>query len=150
MRPVLAGMNDRASPTHLEGGTVSAQLSIEGNMLNDDNTQESAVTDAESAGTPRGLRAAIRRRLTQRRGLGLVGTLAVTTAAMLLVTATVLAVHGLVFQLDGDTSTTDIAPITGVTRTVDWDSIFTNTGAAVSTLPANFKTTSAHPSGTRP
>lgn len=69
------------------------------------------------------------------RWLWLVAAVAVAT---LLVATVALAVHQLNFQLDGDTSTTDIAPITGVTRTVDWDSLYTATGAKVASPPAGF------------
>ena len=72
----------------------------------------------------------------KQRWLALGGTVA--TATLLLVAA-VLAVHQLNFQLDGDTSSTDVAPISGVTRTVDWDDLYTNTGAKVSSPPSGFK-----------
>jgi len=48
------------------------------------------------------------------------------------------AVHQLNFQLDGDTSTTDIAPIPTVTRNVDWNDLYTSTGATVGSPPSGF------------
>ncbi|HEX9045076.1 MAG TPA: Ig-like domain-containing protein, partial [Candidatus Limnocylindrales bacterium] len=64
--------------------------------------------------------------------IGGVGLLAVMWVS------SVLAVHDLAFQLDGDTSTGDTAPITGVNRPYDWDSLFTGTGATVASLPPGF------------
>lgn len=65
----------------------------------------------------------------------LVGAVAAMT---LLIASYALAVHQLNFQLDGDTSSTDIAPIQGVTRTVDWNDLYTTTGAKVASPPAGF------------
>ena len=74
-------------------------------------------------------------RYAKQRWLVLGGVVAVAT---LLIAAMALAVHQLNFQLDGDTSTTDIAPIAGVTRTVDWNSFYTVTGAKEATQPSGF------------
>ncbi|MEP6664842.1 MAG: hypothetical protein ABJA81_00165 [Nocardioidaceae bacterium] len=73
------------------------------------------------------------------RATGRWALLAVAVAGLTLVLATMaLAVHQLNFQLDGDTSSTDIAPITGVTRAVDWNDLYTATGAKVGSPPAGF------------
>lgn len=63
----------------------------------------------------------------------------VVSALALVVAATALAVHEQSFQLDGDTSTTDIAPLDGVTRNVDWDSVYDATGQVRASLPTGYQ-----------
>src|SRR6266508_3829486 len=76
------------------------------------------------------------RKFRTRKGLAAIAA-AVTLLASLGVLS-VQAVHQLAFQLDGDTSSVDIAPITGVTRPVDWNDLYTNTGATVASPPSGF------------
>jgi hypothetical protein len=64
--------------------------------------------------------------------------LVVTITAGVIFIPSALAVHELGFQLDGDTSNTDIAPVTGVTRLYDWNSLFNADGSTVSSLPTGF------------
>jgi hypothetical protein len=66
-----------------------------------------------------------RRYLTALAALGLVaGTFAITS--------TVLAVHDLAFQLDGDVSASTLTHVpAGTTQSVDWDSLFNSSGAPI-------------------
>jgi len=63
---------------------------------------------------------------------------ALVVTLTVIVSATALATHEQTFQLDGDTSTTDINPLPGVTRDVDWDSLYDATGAVRGTLPEGY------------
>jgi hypothetical protein len=48
------------------------------------------------------------------------------------------AVHDFSFQLDGDVSASTTTSVGGNTQTLDWDSIFTSTGANQNPLPTGF------------
>ena len=57
--------------------------------------------------------------------------------------ASTLAVHDKTFQLDGDTSSTDINPVTGVTRAYDWNDLYDTAGASVASPPSGFSPSDA-------
>jgi hypothetical protein len=50
----------------------------------------------------------------------------------------VLAVHGLNFQLDGDTDHTTTTSVNGTTQNIDWDSLIDSAGVAITPRPAGF------------
>ena len=66
------------------------------------------------------------------------GTLLVLIAAAALTSIAVLAVHDLEFQLDGDVISSTTTSVGGTTQLIDWDAIFTSTGANQNPLPAHF------------
>src|SRR5438093_4054965 len=52
--------------------------------------------------------------------------------------AVAFVVHDLKFQLDGDTSSVDIAPIIGITRPVDWNDLYNTDKSVVTSPPTGF------------
>src|SRR5262245_27550282 len=73
----------------------------------------------------------------RRRRFLIVPLLLVAVGALLLV-GSAQAVHDEAFQLDGDVSASTTTTYGGHTQSVDWDSIFTSSGANKSPLPTNF------------
>ena len=71
----------------------------------------------------------------KRRWILLAGAVAVGT---LVLAAVAFAVHDLKFQLDGDTSSVDIAPIIGITRPVDWNDLYNTDKSVVTSPPTGF------------
>src|SRR5262245_43313827 len=73
----------------------------------------------------------------RRRRFLIVPLLLVVVGALLLV-GSAQAVHDEAFQLDGDVSASTTTSYGGHTQSVDWDSIFTSSGANKNPLPADF------------
>jgi len=71
----------------------------------------------------------------KQRWIVLAGAVAVAT---LVLAAVAFAVHDLKFQLDGDTSSTDIAPIPGITRPVDWNDLYNTNKSITNPSPTGF------------
>src|SRR5512138_1840480 len=87
---------------------------------------------------PRNINDEKRRDATRRRYRRWASSLALLVTAGLIFVPVLLAVHDLEFQLDGDVSSSTTTSIGGTTQLIDWDAIFTSTGANQNPLPANF------------
>jgi hypothetical protein len=76
---------------------------------------------------------------SKRRKRFLFGPLVLAAAlAALFLAGAAQAVHDLTFQLDGDVSASTTTNVGGNTQTLDWDSVFTSTGANKDPLPTGF------------